>query len=142
MISPLIRKFEQFAQLTEAEKQALQVAPARIHELATHHDIVSDGAHPTDLHLIVDGFACRYKLLPDGTRQILSFLIVGDFCDLRASLLRRMDHGVATLSRSQIALIPHQRLFEIIAKYPRIGLALWRDTMLDAAIYRQWLTNV
>jgi CRP-like cAMP-binding protein len=142
MISPLIRKFERFAQLTETEKRALLAAPARLRQVPVRHDIVSDGSHPTDVHVIVEGFACRYKLLPDGQRQILSFLIVGDFCDLRASLLRRMDHGVAALSRNQIAVIPHQRLFEIIEKYPRIAHALWRDTMLDAAIYRQWLTNV
>lgn len=142
MILPLIRKFEQLAPLTEAEKQALRTAPVRMHEVAARHDVVSEGAHPTDVHLIVEGFACRYKLLPSGQRQILSFLIVGDFCDLRAILLRQMDHGVVALSRSQIAVITHQRLFEIIEKYPRIALALWRDTMIDAAIYRQWLTNV
>src|SRR5262245_56287699 len=105
MISPLIRKFEQFAPLCEADKQALQTAAVRQVEVAAHHDIVADGAHPTDIHLIIEGFACRYKLLPGGTRQILSFLIVGDFCDLRASLLRRMDHGVAALSRTHVAVI-------------------------------------
>jgi CRP-like cAMP-binding protein len=81
--------------------------------------------------------------LNDGRRQITGILIPGDICDLRALLLRKMDHGVAALTSScQIAVIPHQKLLDIIERHPRIGWALWADTMLDAAIYRQWLTNV
>jgi CRP-like cAMP-binding protein len=39
-------------------------------------------------------------------------------------------------------VIPHEKLLEIIERHPRLGFALWADTMLDGAIYRQWLTNV
>jgi CRP-like cAMP-binding protein len=92
--------------------------------------------------LIVDGFACRSMLLPDGRRQITAFLIPGDFCNLRTLHTNRMDFGVAALDRCHVAHIARQKLSEIIEKYPRIGLALWRDTIIDAAIYRQWLTNI
>jgi CRP-like cAMP-binding protein len=74
--------------------------------------------------------------------MITAFLIPGDICDLQALLLRQMDHGVGALTSCQIAVIPHRKLVDIIEKHPRIGLALWADTMLGAAIYRQWLTNV
>jgi CRP-like cAMP-binding protein len=110
--------------------------------VGARQDIVSDGSQPTDISLISEGFACRYKLLWDGRRQITAFLIPGDICDLRGLLLRKMDHGVAALTSCQIAIIPHQKLIEIVEKHPRIGFALWADTMIDGAIYRQWLTNV
>jgi CRP-like cAMP-binding protein len=61
---------------------------------------------------------------------------------LSAFLLRRMDHTVAALTRCRIAIISHRSLFEIVEKYPRIRLALWANTMVDAAIYRQWLTSI
>ncbi len=138
----LVRKLEQSTPLADVEKQVLRSTPLRVRPVATGTDIVSEGAQPHELSLISEGFACRYKLLGDGRRQITAFLLPGDICDLRAFLLRRMDHGVAALSRCQISHISHHDLFEIIEKYPRLGLALWRDTMLDGAIYRQWLTNV
>jgi CRP-like cAMP-binding protein len=142
MPGSLVRKLEQFTKLSEAEKRAIGAAPTRIRLVGLRQDIVSDGSQPTDISLISDGFACRYKVLDDGRRQILAFLIPGDICDLRALLLRRIDFGVAALSACQITVIPHQRLFDILEKHPRLALTLWANTMVDAAIYRQWLTNV
>jgi len=42
---------------------------------------VADGEWPDELSLITEGFACRYKLLVGGGRQILAFLIPGDICE-------------------------------------------------------------
>jgi CRP-like cAMP-binding protein len=142
MPGSLVRKLEQLTPLSDVEKQIAMRAPVRMRHVSARQDIVSDRSQPTDISLISEGFACRYKLLGDGRRQITAFLIPGDICDLRALLLRQMDHGVAALTSCQIAVIPHQKLFEIIEKHPRIGSALWADTMFDAAIYGQWLTNV
>jgi CRP-like cAMP-binding protein len=142
MAISLVRKLEQLTSLSEPEKRALQTAPTRARDATCRSDIVAEGDCPSDVSLLSEGFACRYKLLGDGRRQIMAFLIPGDICDLRAFLLGRMDHGVAALSQCRISHISHQNLFEIIEKYPRVGFGLWRDTMLDGAIYRQWLTNV
>jgi CRP-like cAMP-binding protein len=138
----LVRKFENFTPLSDAEKRVLQTAPMHFRQIGARSDIVSEGDSPTELSLISKGLACRYKLFGDGRRQITAFLIPGDICDLRALLLDRMDHSVAALRSCEIAHIPHRSLFDMIEKHPRIGLALWRDTMLEAAIYSQWLTNV
>ena len=138
----LVRKLEQFTPLSESEKRVLQTAPTSVRAVASHSDLIAEGDCPTDISLLSEGFACRYKLLGDGRRQITAFLIPGDICDLRAFLLGRMDHGVAALSRCQVSHISHAKLSEIIERHPRIGFGLWRDTMLDGALYRQWLTNV
>jgi CRP-like cAMP-binding protein len=53
-----------------------------------------------------------------------------------------MDHAVAAITPNKVAAIPRQTIFQALEKYPRIKLALWRDTMLDAALYRQWLINL
>ena len=96
----------------------------------------------TSVHLIRAGIACRYTLLGDGERQITAFLIPGDCCDLGALLMGDMDHSVAALGPSDLAVVPHQRLFDAIEKHPRLALALWSDTLLDAAIHRDWVANV
>jgi CRP-like cAMP-binding protein len=136
------RKLAHFIHLSEVEHQVLQSMPAHRRQVQAGRDIVADGAWPAELSLITEGFACRYKLLANGHRQIYALLIPGDICDLRALLTGRMDHGVAALNDNQIAAISREKVFDVMEKYPRIELALWRDTMLDAALYRQWLLNL
>jgi len=91
--------------------------------------------------MLVDGFACRYKSLADGRRQILSFHIAGDFIDLQGYLMERLDHGIATLTPSKIALVTHASITELIER-PAIARLLWRDTVIDGAIHREWMVNV
>jgi len=141
MPESLTRKLAHFITLSDVEWRVLQSIPARRRQVGARKDIVSEGDWPTELSVITEGFACRYKTLADGRRQIMAFLIPGDICDLRALLTGKMDHGVVAVNDNRIAAIPRQTIFDVIEKYPRIGLALWRDTMLDAALYRQWIIN-
>ena len=67
--------------------------PVRMRHVCARQDIVVDGSRPTDINLISEGFACRYKLLDNGRRQITALLIPGDICDLRALMLDQMDHA-------------------------------------------------
>src|SRR5262245_37060196 len=138
----LANKLSHLIQLSDAEREVLRSLPTHLHLVQARRDIVVDGDWPAELSLITEGFAFRYKLLADGRRQIMAVLIPGDIRDLRSLLTGRMDHSVAALNNNQIATIPRQKIFDAIEKYPRIGLALWRDTMLDAALYRQWLINL
>ncbi len=142
MPASFARKLAHFIQLSEPEIDVLQSMPARLRNVQAGTDIVADGHWPDELSLITEGFACRYKLLGGGRRQIMAFLIPGDICDLRALLTGKMDHAVAALNNTRIAEIPRPKIFDAMRKYPRIELALWRDTMLDAALYRQWLISL
>jgi CRP-like cAMP-binding protein len=138
----LARKLAHFIQLSEVEQQVLQSMPVRLHQVEARRDIVADGDLPAELSLITEGFACRYKILKDGRRQIMAILIPGDICDLGALSTGGMDHGVAALNNNQIAAIPLERIFDSMEKYPRIEFALWRASVLDGALYRQWLINL
>jgi CRP-like cAMP-binding protein len=114
----------------------------RQRRVRNRHDIVSDAEQSHEVHLITSGFAYRYKQLWNGSRQIMGFLIPGDFCDLRTWLLGRMDHSVSALGNCELAVIPHRHLFELVDQRPRLALSLWRETMLDAAISREWVINL
>jgi CRP-like cAMP-binding protein len=142
MPASFARKLAHFIELSEIEQEVLRSIPADLRQVEAHHDIVADGSWATELSLLIEGFACRYQLVAGGKRQITALLIPGDICDLRALLTGRMDHAVAALNHCRVAAIPRQKLFDTMEKYPRIELALWRDTMLDAALYRQWLVNL
>jgi CRP-like cAMP-binding protein len=94
------------------------------------------------VHLILEGFAFRYKVLPDGQRQIVAYLIPGDLCDLHVSILGEMDHGIATVTPCKVAYIPGQTIEEITEKHPRITRALWWATLVDEGTLREWLVSM
>jgi CRP-like cAMP-binding protein len=141
-ISMLLRKLESIAGLSDEERQAIQSLPLRIRVLRPGQDIVQDGEKPSQCCLVVEGWAFRYKLLNEGKRQILSFHVPGDVPDLQSLHLQTMDHSLATLTEATVAFIPHEDLRELIVRFPSIAGALWRDTLVDAAIFREWIVGI
>lgn len=89
--------------------------------------------------VILDGLACRQKVLRSGGRQITAFHLAGDFCDLHTYLVKSLPDSVVGITACRIAMVPHQRLDAITDRLPRIGRLLWKSTLIDAAIYRRWL---
>lgn len=140
--SPLIRKLERLTDLSDDEKQALTMLPLTVRALEADQDIVRDKDRPSQCCLLLEGFACRYKLLDDGRRQILSFHIPGDIPDLRSLHLPVMDHSIGTLVPCQVAFIPHQSLHDLLLHHPRLAQAFWRDTLIDAAIFCEWMVGL
>jgi CRP-like cAMP-binding protein len=138
----LIRKLESIAPLAPEEKAALLRLPLRLRAIAADQDIVQEGNTPSECCLLVEGFACRYNVTTQGRRQILSFHISGDIPDLQSLHLGVMDHSVATLVPSQLAFIQHDDLHSLMRDHPRLGHLFWRDTLIEAAVFRQWVINV
>ncbi|MCJ2049382.1 Crp/Fnr family transcriptional regulator [Methylobacterium sp. J-070] len=138
----LIRKLESIATLSKKERQAIERLPVRIHNLDARQDIVRDGDQPTHCCLILDGWACRYKLLSEGKRQIFSFHVAGDIPDLQSLHIQTMDHGLTTLTNAVVAFIPHESLRELTARHPGLAAVFWRDTLIDAGIFREWLISM
>ncbi len=91
---------------------------------------------------MIEGFACRYKLLPNGERQIMAWLVPGDFCDLHVAILGEMDHAIGTLAPSKIAYLPRVTIEELTSMHPSINRALWWATLVDEGVLREWLVNV
>jgi CRP-like cAMP-binding protein len=78
MTNPFVRKLEYGAELTCEDRELLERVSAKKIRVPAGHDIINEGDNPTDTHLIMGGFACRYKQLQDGNRQIMALLLSGD----------------------------------------------------------------
>jgi CRP-like cAMP-binding protein len=114
----------------------------RVKAVAPDADIVSEGEYSSQSCLLVDGFVCRYATVGSGGRQIMSFHTPGDIPDLQSLHLKRMDHGLMALVPSTVAFIQHGDLRRLCLSYPGVAALLWRDTLVDAAIFRAWIVNV
>lgn len=141
-ISLLIRKLETIITISDAERHAIERLPVMRRQLGAHQDIVRDGDQPTQCCLLIEGWAFRYKLLDEGKRQILSVHIPGDIPDLQSLHLPVMDHNLSSLTACTLAFIPHDALLDLTRNHPGVTAALWRDTLVDAAIFREWMTNI
>lgn len=141
MVNLLTRKLEGFGPLPEADKHVLDAVIHEVRAVEPRVDLIREGEAPSEVHLILEGFACRYKMLPNGTRQIVAYLVPGDFCDLHVFILRKMDHSIATLSRCTVVKIPRARVLEL-SERPAIARALWWAALVDEATLREWLVNI
>ena len=143
MSNPLIRKLEQFAQLSAEDRSRLERAgAAQVRRYAPGEDIIAEGEAPREVNLVLSGWGCRYKQLEDGRRQIIAFFLPGDLCDLNIFIVRAMDHSVAALTPLTVAQLSREAFEELTAGHPRITQALWWDALVDTAIQREWTVNI
>jgi CRP-like cAMP-binding protein len=105
-------------------------------------DIVREHDRPSQCCLVLSGWLCRYKLLPGGKRQILSVHIPGDIPDLHSLHLTVMDHNLGTLTAGTVGFLPHNPLRELCRANPRLAALLWRETLIDSSVFREWMVGL
>ncbi|GEP07912.1 Crp/Fnr family transcriptional regulator [Methylobacterium oxalidis] len=140
--NPLIRKLDSLASLSDADRAVLETISADTRSVPAHTDLIREGDAPNGVYLILEGMACRYKRRSRGARQIMAYLIPGDFCDLDVAMLKEMDHAIGTLSACEVVQIPLDTIQELLRSHPTITHALRLATLVDEATLREWLVNV
>lgn len=139
----LIRKLENFTRLSPEERRSLdRLAQQPGPRVAPRHDLIAEGQQPTGVYLILEGWACRWKALADGRRQILSLCLPGDLCDGNGYLPRAMDHSIGALTQLKVAEIPREMLDAAMKSSDRITRALWWSEMVALSVQREWTLNV
>ncbi|MBW7969567.1 Crp/Fnr family transcriptional regulator [Bradyrhizobium sp. BR 10289] len=142
LASALITKLTVSNNLDAADIRAIHGLRIRERHLNAGEVIVADGDRPSDCCLIVEGFAFRSKTTSDGERQVLSIHIPGEIPDLQSLHLKVMDHDLVTVTRCRLGFIAHDELREANRQHPNLASALWRETLIDGAIFREWIVNV
>lgn len=140
--NPLTRKLMHFAPLSLPDQQLLDELAEPEERFAADTDIVVEGMVPRSVFLLKEGMAMRYRSLPDGSRQIMTFLIPGDLCDIHVFLLKEMDHSIGTITPVRVAPIPRARLMELFGSRPRISAALWWSSMQEEAMLRERIVSL
>ena len=138
----LVRKLQSIYTLQADDIAALADLPLRFKDIEENADLVQEGDQPSECCLLVDGFVCRYKILGEGQRQIFSFHIPGDIPDLQSLHIGTMDHSLGALTPCRVAYIPHSAMDRLLRSQPNLAAAFWRDTLIDAAVFREWLAGV
>jgi CRP-like cAMP-binding protein len=131
-----LRRRENFRDFTQDELSF--VSSFKIGELAADPGatIIVEGEMHPQLYTVMAGWGFRYKILEDGRRQILNYILPGDLVGLQGNLMREMLHSVEALTRMTLCIFERDRLTSLFRKHPSLGYDLtWiasrEESMLD-----------
>jgi CRP-like cAMP-binding protein len=139
---PLVDKLASYLALSAEEVEfltSLHDAPRR---LGRHRDVIVAGRRYDRLFILCDGVVFRYKVLPDGRRQVLNLGLPGDIIGLPSCLFDVALNSVSTLTDAVLCPVPFTKLFSLFAGFPRIATALFWCSAAEAAIYGEHLVNL
>lgn len=142
LVERIVRRLETRAPLDEADRDAIRALPIVRRMLEPASYLVREGEVPEICAILLTGFAYRHKVTAAGERQILAVHMPGEFLDLQNSFLEVADHNVQALTRAEVATMAVAALRRLAHERPAVAHAMWIDTLIDAAIFREWIVNV
>ncbi|WP_165800928.1 MULTISPECIES: Crp/Fnr family transcriptional regulator [Bacteria] len=142
VLAPILAKLEQHVDWSDGDRHAFTALPIRCIDLRAGAHLSRQGDDLGTCGALLSGFAFLYRILSDGSRQIVSVRMAGDFLNLQGGLLQSASHNVQMLTPARIALLQVADISALAAERPTIHRALWLSTLLDSAIYSQWITSV
>lgn len=140
--SPLMRKLSTFVALSDDDLVMLARFHRRRRTFAAGHELIHEGQKNQSTFILAEGWACSYKMLPDGERQIVDFQVPGDFLGLRSVLFRTTDHSVDAVTRIEASEVLASDILEGFATAPRLATAVLWAASRDEAMVVEHLVNL
>ena len=138
----MLDKLEAHTVLSDADRDALCALPHRRSTVDPGFYLVSEGEEADSCCVLLRGFAFRSRTTGAGSRQILALHMRGDMVDLQNSIVPRADHSVQTLTQADVAYVPRKAIMAVALEWPGVGWALWRQSLIEASIAREWTVNL
>jgi CRP-like cAMP-binding protein len=137
----LIEKLKQHSPLDSTDLSLVRKLPYHVRQLGPGEDFICQGETCDASAVVLEGCVARYHTLKSGGRQYLSVHISGDWPDAQSLFLEQMDHSVCAMGSAVVCTISHVALKRAFRLRPTVGFAVWRETLIDAAIFREAITN-
>lgn len=142
MSNAFVRHLSGYGPLGNDEISLLAGACTNVRELPANFHLIREGDEPDPVFVILEGWACGYKMLPDGGRQIMSFMLPGDFCDIHIAVLEAIDHNIMTLTKARVASLPRAQMETLVRARPALTQAFWWSQLVDQSILRAWIVSM
>ena len=141
MSEPVTCELPRTGRLSDLKRHVLEDTSLAVREFRSGQNLTREADLLAHCPLLLDGFACCYKLLEDGRRQIIALHLPTELCNLSTLLLGHLAHGIGTLTPARVAFVPHATILAWIGDHPDRMQALWRATLVDTAISHEWIVN-
>jgi len=105
-------------------------------------DIIAAGLEQAELYTLYAGWAFRFKMLPDGRRQILNILLPGDLIGLQGAMFDAALYGVEALTEVQVCLLPRRKVWSLFENMPELAFDVTWLGSREESIVDENLTSV
>jgi CRP-like cAMP-binding protein len=119
-----LRPLPLFLEPTGDELELVQSLKQRELRLQAGETLIHEGQTDAPLYTLLDGWGFRYKTLSDGRRQILTFLLPGDFIGVQQKMADGAAHGVDTLTESVLCVFQRDALWTLHQRSPSMGFSV------------------
>lgn len=140
--SPLTRKLEVFVELTPEDRAFLRELESNAVPVGAHAQLVVQEELWDDCYVLSDGWAMKYKSFEDGRRQVVDFVLPGDFVALQANVFRVADHSVSMLSDGTASRFEPERVTELFARFPKLAAAIVWTTACQESILAERIASL
>lgn len=135
----LISHLALFGNLSADDREALLSIKGTIRHLLRGEDVLVVGESPKESVIVLEGFLQRYTLNAHGSRQIHSFYMPTDAPSLETIHIDYMDNNLGAVVSSKVGIVQHTELLRILDERPTVQSLVWRETLVQASIFRMWL---
>lgn len=142
MSNRFVQKLTALVELSDNDISAVESALSNPKRYVARQDLIREGDAPGPMFVVLDGWACRYKILPNGNRQIMAFLMPGDACDLHIKLLAEMDHGIQAVTDAEVATVSRETMQVLMREHPNVAGAMYTAQLVDEGIMRAWIVSM
>jgi CRP-like cAMP-binding protein len=138
---PFVAKLERYAGLDSTDLHNLwQLVESDI-AVKKRRDLVVDGYEYNKLCFVEQGFAARYKLLRNGKRQIVGFILPGDVIGLLGSFTDTARYSVVAVTDMKMQICTMSAYVQLCYKRPQFGLALSWLAIHEAIMYAEHIID-
>jgi CRP-like cAMP-binding protein len=137
-----LRQRPLFMEPTGDELDLVQSLKRREQRLPAGETLIHEGQTDAPLYTLLAGWAFRYKTLSDGRRQILSFLLAGDFIGVQQKMGDAAAHGVDTLTDATFCVFQRDALWELHRRSPTMGFNITWLTAHEESLVDDTLLSV
>jgi CRP-like cAMP-binding protein len=130
------------APLSAKDADLLVQLCARQRTVKRHADLSTDGQTGPSVFFLHEGWGARYKLFPDGRRQILMFVLPGDIVGLTQLLVENATDSLATMTEMRLSQAPQDAVIDTMRQRHGLALALWRSLEQEHAILAEHLASL
>lgn len=138
----LIKRIGHYVQSDATSFDEIAKLPYKIEQRYSGQEIVVEGEKVDFVFVIETGWAIRFRMLEDGRRQILNFMLPGDCFDLMAINRARSDHSVSAASEVVLRRIKADVFLKTVAGNPRLAASFWWAAIQEEAILREQIVRV
>jgi CRP-like cAMP-binding protein len=137
-----LRRLPLFVNHSDDEHTLVRSLKRRELVLGANESLIREGQTDAPLYTLLRGWAFRYKTLSDGRRQILSFLLAGDFIGVQQKMGDAAAHGVETLTDAVFCVFQRDALWELHRRSPTMGFNITWLTAHEESLVDDTLLSV